>query len=224
MFTSLHGDGVASYAATGQSAESGFVSGGTFSSEVPEEYCADGFIPTGADPDTGLYTVKAGSYVAQIVRGGEVIAKYETLADAIDAAQNGDTVELLANIANFTGTQTIDKSLTLDGAGHSITAAAVPGDGHRNMVDAFMGGTSMLKVESEVTLRNITLDGDATHRYTYLVSADNSSAKLTTSNVRLLNGGELAGDANGAIVEQGAGYGAGIHLNNGAQLVVSNGF
>ena len=224
MFTSLNGEGVASYAATGQSAEAGFVSGGTFSSEVPEEYCADGFIPTGADPITGLYTVKAGSYVAQIVRDGEVIAKYETLADAIDAAQNGDTVELLANIANFTGTQTIDKSLTLDGAGHSITAAAVPADGHRNMVDAFTGGTSMLKVEGDVTLRNITLDGDATHRYTYLVSADNSSAKLTTSNVRLLNGGELAGDANGAIVEQGAGYGAGIHLNNGAQLVVSNGF
>ena len=223
-FVSVNGDGVASYAATGQSAESGFVSGGTFSSEVPEEYCADGFIPTGADPDTGLYTVRAAAYVAQIVRGGEVIAKYETLADAIDAAQNDDTVELLANIANFTGTQTIDKSLTLDGAGHSITAAAVPADGHRNMVDAFMGGTSMLKIEGEVTLRNITLDGDATHRYTYLVSADNSSAKLTTSNVRLLNGGELAGDANGAIVEQGAGYGAGIHLNNGAQLVVSNGF
>ena len=102
-FVSVNGDGVASYAATGQSAESGFVSGGTFSSEVPEEYCADGFIPTGADPDTGLYTVKAGSYVAQIVRAGEVIAKYETLADAIDAAQNGDTVELLANIANFFG-------------------------------------------------------------------------------------------------------------------------
>lgn len=85
-FVSVNGDGVASYAATGQSAESGFVSGGTFSSEVPEEYCADGFIPTGADPDTGLYTVKAGSYVAQI--GDE---KYETFAEAIAAAETYKT-------------------------------------------------------------------------------------------------------------------------------------
>ena len=150
---------------------------------------------------------------------------YTTLTNAIaQAAASGDTVTLLMDVSDVTGTITIDKSLTLDGGSNTVSAAAVPADGHRNMFDAFTGGTSMLKIEGDVTLRNITLDGDATHRYTYLVSADNSSAKLTTSNVRLLNGGELAGDANGAIVEQGAGYGAGIHLNNGAQLVVSNGF
>ena len=36
------------------------ISGGMFDAEVPEEYCADGYIPAGQDPETGLYTVKTG--------------------------------------------------------------------------------------------------------------------------------------------------------------------
>jgi len=51
------------------------VSGGTFNVEVPEEVCADGMIPATLDEATGKYGVKTGTYVAQVVRGGEVIAK-----------------------------------------------------------------------------------------------------------------------------------------------------
>ena len=90
------------------------VSGGTFSSEVKEDLCADGFIPTqNAD---GTYGVKTGKYVAQI---GDV--KYETLADALAAAKDGETVKLLDNV-DLTETLIIkDKTITLDLNGKTIS-------------------------------------------------------------------------------------------------------
>ena len=163
------------------------------------------------------------NYVAQIVRNGAVVEKYETLAGALDDAQTGDTVQLLADIENFTGTQYIAKSLTLDGAGHTIAAAPV--SEHRNMFDAWGGSTAMLKLETgKLTLKNITLDGDVTHAYTFLVSADNNTASIITENVTLLHGGEISLDSNGTTLTPGNGYGAAIHLNNGASITVKDGF
>lgn len=90
------------------------VSGGTFSSAVPADYCAEGFIPT-ANAD-GTYGVKAGAYVAQI---GDV--KYETLKDAINAANTGDTVKLLRDINTPEISYMISKSLTIDLNGMTVT-------------------------------------------------------------------------------------------------------
>ena len=90
------------------------VSGGTFSSAVPEEYCADGFIPT--QNEDGTYGVKEGKYVAQI---GNV--KYETLAEAVATAKDGDTVKLLDDV-DLTETLIIrDKTITLDLNGKTIS-------------------------------------------------------------------------------------------------------
>ncbi len=194
------------YAAAGA-----YIAGGTQSQVVTADSTK-----TVAPPND--YTTTAA--VAQI---GDV--KYETLSAALDAAQTGDTVTLLVDIVNFTGTQNIYKSLTLDGAGYTISAAPVAADGHRDVVNAWSGSTAMFKLQAgTITIKNITLDGDATHAYTFLISADNSSVSLTTENICLLNGGELCGDANGLVAEEGAGYGAAIHLNNGASLVVKDGF
>ena len=91
------------------------ISGGTFSSAVLPEYCAAGYIPT-ANGD-GTYGVKEGAYVAAI---GDV--KYETLAEAIAAAKDGETVTLLADITHE-GSQLViaaDKSLTLDLNGKTL--------------------------------------------------------------------------------------------------------
>ena len=89
------------------------ISGGTFTTEVPAAYCADGFIPTkNAD---GTYGVKEGHYVAAV--GSK---KYETLADAIRLAAKGQTVKLLADVADC-GSLTISKNITLDGGGHTIS-------------------------------------------------------------------------------------------------------
>ena len=87
------------------------VSGGTFSSEVDKSLCAKGYIPTkNAD---GTYGVKEGKYVAEIGSQG-----YESLQAAIDAAQDGQTVTLLADA---TEDVVISKSITLDLGGKTLT-------------------------------------------------------------------------------------------------------
>lgn len=88
------------------------VSGGTFTNAVPAEYCADRFIPTqNAD---GTYGVKA--CVAKVGS-----TKYETLAEAIAAAKDGETVTLLDNIT-LTEQLVIGKALTIDLGGFTLTS------------------------------------------------------------------------------------------------------
>ena len=90
------------------------VSGGKFTSAVPENYCAEGFIPT--ENTDGTYGVKEGKYVAKV--GSK---KYETLADAIGAAQDGDTVTLLKDI-DLPATAVVKrKTITLDLNGKTIS-------------------------------------------------------------------------------------------------------
>lgn len=112
-------------------AEKVAVSGGAFTSAVPAEYCAEGFIPTkNAD---GTFGVKVGTYVAKIGDNG-----YETLQEAFDAAKTGDTVKLLADIT-LTAQVNITKALnglTLDGNGKTITCATT--------TDVFASGGSAL--------------------------------------------------------------------------------
>ena len=95
------------------------VSGGSFSSEIKPEYCAEGFVPvTNAD---GTYGVKAAS-VAKI---GTV--EYATLADAIAAAKDGDTVTLTADINTPETSYYIQKSLTIDLGGKTLTGSGYDG-------------------------------------------------------------------------------------------------
>lgn len=89
------------------------VTGGTFNKSIPDGYCADGFIPT--KNTDGTYGVKEGQYVAKVGS-----TKYETLADAIRLAAKGQTVKLLADVADC-GSLTISKNITLDGGGHTIS-------------------------------------------------------------------------------------------------------
>lgn len=106
---------VTNWRVTTACAESGgkpAVSGGTFANAVPAEYCADRFIPTqNAD---GTYGVKA--CVAKVGS-----TKYETLAEAIAAAKDGETVTLLDNIT-LTEQLVIGKALTIDLGGFTLTS------------------------------------------------------------------------------------------------------
>ena len=78
---------------------------------MDKSLCADGFIPTqNAD---GTYGVKEGKYVAEIGSQG-----YKFLTEAIDAAQDGQTVTLLADA---TKDVVISKSITLDLGGKTLT-------------------------------------------------------------------------------------------------------
>ena len=93
------------------------VSGGTFSSAVKEEYCATGYISV-ANTD-GTHTVKKGQYVAYVGS-----TKYESLAAAIGAAQDGDTVTLLKDIDLPATAVVKGKTITLDLNGKTISNSA----------------------------------------------------------------------------------------------------
>lgn len=93
------------------SAKTVAVSGGTFSSAVSADLCAEGFAPV-ANAD-GTYSV--GVPVAQI--GGTV---FTSLQSAIDAAQDGETVTLLTD-ATEDATIAAGKNITLDLGGKTLT-------------------------------------------------------------------------------------------------------
>ncbi len=101
--------------------------GGTFDQD-PSAYVADGYEAVkGAD---SLYTVvKSKAKVAQIGDNS-----FDTLADAIKAAQPGDTIELLAEVNENV---TIDKNLTIDGADKNYT------------------GTMTVNAKLNVTIQNV---------------------------------------------------------------------
>lgn len=135
------------------------VSGGTFSSEVDKSLCAKGYIPTkNAD---GTYGVKEGKYVAEIGSQG-----YESLTEAIDAAQDGQTVTLLADA---TEDVVISKSITLDLGGKTLTntnagkaTISVTGGTVTVQNGNVVGGTSYYNIEvtkgsnANLTLTDVT--------------------------------------------------------------------
>lgn len=130
-----NGNNVFHHLSPAQADDSFEVSGGTFNKSIPDYYCADGFIPT--KNAGGTYGVKEGQYVAKV--GSK---KYETLAEAIAAAQEGQTVTLLADVADC-GSLTISKNITLDGSGHTISG--------NSSISVNMPG----KAAADVTIRNV---------------------------------------------------------------------
>ena len=91
------------------SAKTVAVSGGTFSSAVSADLCAEGYTPI-ANTD-GTHSVASG--VAYVAGKG-----FDTLQAAIDAAQDGETVTLLTDAAEDVA---INKSVTLDLHGKTLT-------------------------------------------------------------------------------------------------------
>ena len=93
------------------SAKTVAVSGGTFSSAVASDLCAEDYAPV-ANAD-GTYGVASG--VAYVAGKG-----FDTLQAAIDAAQAGETVTLLTD-ATEDATIAAGKSITLDLGGKTLT-------------------------------------------------------------------------------------------------------
>ena len=86
------------------------------------------------------------SYAAKI--GGNY---YETLAEAFAAAQDGDTVTLVADVEIGTSIYVNNKKLTFDGNGHKITQAAGSTYGDYLVPLRFNNG--------EYTIKNVIFDG-----------------------------------------------------------------
>lgn len=85
------------------------ISGGSYSGQFPAEACAEGFVPK-KNPD-GSYSVVEGEFVAQI---GTM--KYASLAEAVAAATDGETVTLLTDINEaIENTNANDITISLNG-------------------------------------------------------------------------------------------------------------
>ena len=132
------------------------VYGGTFSSSVPEALCAEGCKPI-ENPD-GTHGV-SGS-VAQVG-----FKAFNTLQAAIDAAQDGETVTLLAD-ATEDATVAAGKNITLDLGGKTLTNAnagkatlTIAGDATATVKNgSVVGGTSFYTIQNNgtATLEDVT--------------------------------------------------------------------
>ena len=108
----------------------------------------------------GAYVLTACDYVAQIGTDG---AKFESLAEAMNAAQTGDTVTLLADVS-LSSILTIDKAITLDGNGKTLTSTA--------------GRAINVETDSAVEIKNLTIAADER-----AINIINKPAKVTVDNV-----------------------------------------
>lgn len=95
------------------------ISGGTFSSAVKPEYCAPGFEPKGNDDGTYGVKIKANLAAEVLDAQGKTVGAYNTLADAITAAKNGETVKLLKDVDENV-TIPAGKTITLDLNGFTL--------------------------------------------------------------------------------------------------------
>ena len=89
------------------------VSGGTFNHEVPQNYCAPGFVPKTNDDSTYGVEIKEDMVAEVLDAQGKTVGAYGKLADAINAASNGDTVKLLSDVTENV-TIPAGKTITLD--------------------------------------------------------------------------------------------------------------
>ena len=111
------------------------VSGGTFSS-IPDNMdalCKEGYVPV---KNAAGYAVQTGTYVASIGT-----RKFASLAEAVEAAESGATITLLADISNAEG-MLVTKNLTIDFGTYTVTGKV---------------GAQVLKVSNaKVTLKGTT--------------------------------------------------------------------
>ena len=194
------------------------VSGGTFTSAVPAEYCADRFIPT--QNEDGTYGVKEGTYVAKI---GEV--GYDTLAEAIAAATDGQTVMLLTRVAENVVIDA-DKNFTLDLNGFTLNGgtgtakAAITNYGTLTIIDSSAAKTGTIKRDDNgdrgyyvilnlgtMTIEQANVVNNSGHDGSSLIrnGGNDKGANLTINGGKLtqLNFIAIKNDANGILVVNG---------------------
>ena len=153
------------------------VSGGTFTSEVPQNCCAPGFVPK-ANSD-GTHGVKINeNMVAEVLDAqGNTVGAYDTLAAAITAAKNGETVKLLKDV-ELTSTLNLAKNITIDGQGKYTIKAA-----NNFIVGKDNNTCCVLYVSGEVTLKDVTVNGNEKCRVIFC-----DKGKLTIDGATITNG------------------------------------
>ncbi len=152
------------------------VSGGTFSSVVPGNCCAPGFVPTQNGNTYGV-EIKANMAAEVLDAQGKTVGAYDTLAAAITAAKNGETVKLLKDV-ELTSTLNLAKNITIDGQGKYTIKAA-----NNFIVGKDNNTCCVLYVSGEVTLKDVTVNGNEKCRVIFC-----DKGKLTIDGATITNG------------------------------------
>lgn len=163
----------------------------------------DGFSVTLEDSDVtgGSEQEKFDNVVAQVVGDDGQPRNYQTFADALAGADEGDTVLLQKDLTEGI---TIDKAVTVDGSGHTITA-----DG--DAVNVTAGGVTLKNVNatSENGYALCTNDGSDTNRVNG-ITVDGGSYVSGTLNKQM--NGTIRIGVNGKVTIQDANVHGGIHV------------
>lgn len=210
-----------------------FIEGGDFNTVFPSAYLAenavlvkttDGFKALGADSE------EAKAYVAEVSDpDAETAVRYQTLAAAITAAgESGGTVKLLEDV-DTASPLTIDKSVTIDLAGYTISAPATAANitADATIKSSADGGTIkytgkgsdhglIVTNDATLTLESVTVDyegaGQAVKLGTFV---DNKPTEKSGNAV--LNGVTVKGGQAGVIVlgtQKDSEYGASLTVTN----------
>ena len=144
------------------------VTGGKFDADI-SAYVPNGYIQ---NENGAVETLGETNAVAKA--GGTY---YKTLADAVAAAQDGDTITLLKD-AELTSTLNLAKNITIDGQGKYTIKAA----------NSFTVGSDnktycVLYVSGEVTLKDVTVNGNEKCRVIFC-----DKGKLTIDGATITNG------------------------------------
>ena len=179
------------------------VTGGTFAHYDPSNSASENphgnFVPAGyqATEESGVWTVseRAGNYIMQVGAG-----KYESLADALTAAKDGDTVKLLEDV-NDQVVIPAGKNLTLDLNGKTIT---------HSRTAIINKGTLIVKNGEVVSTGNCGIGVDSNSKTTILsdvtVTAQESAVITSTSTGAsiIIEGGTFTSTDNAVIAGNGS--------------------
>lgn len=156
------------------------VSGGTFSSAVDADLCETGYAPTVNEDGTCTVTK---------VKVAEVNGtQYDTLEAAIAAAENGNTVKLLADVEQ-NARLVIDKSITLDLNGKKIC----------NTRDIWNESNALIGIGTDETRVQVTITGSGT-----IAAKENDCYTIDVKNGDLtIENGEFIGNVSAVQVQTG---------------------
>lgn len=181
------------------------ISGGTFvgfDPNVSPEKKVDGKAPSFAAPGAGITKNEDGSFTAaagmtaQILdKDGNSVKAYESLAEAVAAAQDGQTVRLLADVTLDAQIAT-GKAITIDGQSKYTIKAAKLLKSEKGKAGMFYRTGS---ANGTLTFLNVTLDGGGVSK---IFLNEGGTGETVFDGVTSTNGG-------------GWTYGSGIHISGG---------
>ncbi len=189
------------------------ISGGTFvgfDPNVSPEQKVDGKTPSFAAPGVGITKNENGSFTAaagmtaQILdKDGNSVKAYRTLADAVAAAEDGQTVRLLADVEQNTQL-IINKSITLDLNGKTIK------------ISGYTAEKAQVSVKGNLTIQ------DSSEAQTGKICSDYTGTAGRVVSVE--NGGKLT-IAGGTITTEGMSgpSGSAVYIASGAEVNMTGG-